>query len=48
MAATALTERYSANLHGALSCYDRLIVLLVWFRLCRLCRLRDVAANGNS
>ena len=26
MAATALTERYSANLHGVLSCYDRLIV----------------------
>ena len=26
MAANALTERYSANLHGVLSCYDRLIV----------------------
>jgi hypothetical protein len=26
MAATALTERYAANLHGILSCYDRLIV----------------------
>ena len=26
MAATALTERYAANLHGALSCYDRIIV----------------------
>ena len=26
MTATALTERYAANLHGVLSCYDRLIV----------------------
>ena len=26
MAATALTERYAANLHGVLSCYDRIIV----------------------
>ena len=26
MAATTLTERYSANLHGVLSCYDRIIV----------------------
>ena len=26
MAATALTDRYSANLRGVLSCYDRLIV----------------------
>lgn len=26
MAAPALTERYAANLHGALSCYDRIIV----------------------
>ena len=26
MAANGLTERYSANLHGVLSCYDRLIV----------------------
>ena len=26
MAATALTERYAANLHGVLSCYDRVIV----------------------
>ena len=26
MAATALTERYAPNLHGALSCYDRIIV----------------------
>ena len=26
MAATALAERYAANLHGVLSCYDRIIV----------------------
>ena len=26
MAATGLTERYAANLHGVLSCYDRIIV----------------------
>jgi len=26
MAATALTERYAANLHGVLSCFDRIIV----------------------
>ena len=26
MTATALTERYAANLHGVLSCYDRLII----------------------
>jgi len=26
MAATALTERYAPNLHGVLSCYDRVIV----------------------
>lgn len=26
MAATALTERYAPNLHGVLSCYDRIIV----------------------
>ncbi len=26
MAATALIERYAANLHGVLSCYDRIIV----------------------
>jgi len=26
MVATTLTDRYSANLHGVLSCYDRLIV----------------------
>lgn len=26
MAATALADRYAANLHGALSCYDRFIV----------------------
>lgn len=26
MAATALVERYAANLHGVLSCYDRIIV----------------------
>jgi hypothetical protein len=26
MAATALAERYVANLHGVLSCYDRIIV----------------------
>ena len=26
MAATALTDRYATNLHGVLSCYDRLIV----------------------
>lgn len=26
MAAAALTERYAANLHGVLSCFDRLIV----------------------
>jgi hypothetical protein len=26
MAATTLTERYAPNLHGVLSCYDRLIV----------------------
>ena len=26
MAAAALTERYAANLHGVLSCYDRIIV----------------------
>ena len=26
MAATALTDRYAANLHGVLSCYDRLII----------------------
>lgn len=26
MAATALTDRYAANLHGVLSCYDRIIV----------------------
>jgi hypothetical protein len=26
MAATALTQRYAANLHGVLSCYDRIIV----------------------
>ncbi len=26
MAATALTERYATNLHGVLSCYDRIIV----------------------
>ena len=26
MAATALTERYAANLHGVLSCYDRIII----------------------
>ena len=26
MTATALTERYAANLHGVLSCYDRVIV----------------------
>ena len=25
MAAAELTERYSANLHGVLSCYDRMI-----------------------
>ena len=26
MAATALTERFAPNLHGVLSCYDRLVV----------------------
>lgn len=26
MAATALTHRYAANLHGVLSCYDRIII----------------------
>lgn len=26
MAAGALTERYAANLHGVLSCYNRIIV----------------------
>lgn len=26
MAAAALTDRYAANLHGVLSCYDRIIV----------------------
>jgi len=26
MAAMALTDRYAANLHGALSCYDRIII----------------------
>ena len=26
MAATALTERYAPNLHGVLSCSDRVIV----------------------
>jgi hypothetical protein len=26
MAATALTDRYAANLQGVLSCYDRIIV----------------------
>ena len=26
MAATALTDRYAANLHGVLSCYDRIII----------------------
>ncbi|MEO7852088.1 MAG: MarR family transcriptional regulator [Rubrivivax sp.] len=26
MSATALTDRYAANLHGVLSCYDRLII----------------------
>ncbi len=26
MAAGALTDRYAANLHGVLSCYDRIIV----------------------
>ena len=26
MAATALAERYAANLHGVLSCYDRIII----------------------
>ena len=26
MGATALTDRYAANLHGVLSCYDRIIV----------------------
>ena len=26
MAATALTDRYAANLYGVLSCYDRIIV----------------------
>ena len=26
MAATGLTERYAANLHGVLSCYDRIII----------------------
>ena len=26
MAATALTERYATNLHGVLSCYDRIII----------------------
>ena len=26
MAATALADRYAANLHGELSCYDRIIV----------------------
>ena len=26
MAATALTERYAANLHGVLSCFDRIII----------------------
>ena len=26
MTATALTERYAANLRGVLSCYDRIIV----------------------
>jgi len=26
MAAGALTERYAANLHGVLSCYERIIV----------------------
>ncbi len=26
MATTALTDRYAANLHGVLSCYDRIIV----------------------
>lgn len=26
MAATALTERYAANLHGVSSCYDRIII----------------------
>ena len=26
MAAAALTERYAANLHGVLSCFDRIII----------------------
>ena len=26
MAATALTDRYATNLHGVLSCYDRMII----------------------
>ena len=26
MTATALTERYAANLRGVLSCYDRIII----------------------
>ena len=26
MAATALTERYAANLRGVLTCYDRIII----------------------
>ena len=26
MAATVLTDRYAANLHGVLSCYDRIII----------------------
>jgi hypothetical protein len=26
MAARALTERYAANLHGVLSCFDRIII----------------------
>jgi DNA-binding transcriptional ArsR family regulator len=27
MAATALTDRYAANLHGVLSCYDRILIM---------------------
>lgn len=26
MSAVALTDRYAANLHGVLSCYDRVII----------------------
>ena len=26
MAATTLTDRYAANLHGVLSCFDRIII----------------------